>query len=525
MEKLSYNTKSMDTVKQTTDFLLITGPIRSLIYPPMALALLKGIVENKGFNCKTVDLNQMYFTQCESEDQFETDTKMFDNKVPVDFETLYISACGKWITNKVVDLVETHRPKSIGVSCFSHYNITAALLILKVLKEHYADIPVMIGGYGINSPLSFCEEFGLGLTRKESFAETMKSNGLVDTYVVGDAERVMVNWIKNKTDISDKQHKLEKLEGLPYADYTDLDYKNYEYTNGITLPVTGSKGCVRKCSFCDIPGKFGKFVQRDGKEIADEVIYLYETYGAKTIFLTDSLTNGSMKAFLVYIETLSNLKHKRGYKDLQWTGQYIMRPKHQIPHAKNYYPMLAESGAVGLSAGVESGSDRVLEHMNKKCTIDDVYTELEYFNQHKISSLLLLMCGYPTETRSDFEKTLNFLRDIQPYFSNGTVIKAEVSALWFARDPQSQWGRMGPEQGMHFDPNDPKLWFYEPNPELDIKELVFRRLTLHKTINELHIPNGIEKPEMQRLFDYLKHNKENIKKFYHNIKRPQHEQQ
>jgi hypothetical protein len=522
MNNTNYN-KTM-TDKTQTDFLLVTGPIRSLIYPPMALALLKGIIESNGLSCKTVDLNQKYFKECETEDVFEEETKIFDNKVPVKFNVVKDSPCGKWIEKKIIELVETYQPKSIGVSCFSHYNITASLLILKVLKEHYPDMPTMVGGYGINSPLSFCEDFGLGLVNRPTFAEILKENGLVDTYVIGDAENVMVDWIRTRTDVSDKVFKLDKLEGLPYADYTDLDYENYEYTNGLTLPVTGSKGCVRKCAFCDIPGKFGKFVQRDGKEIADEVIYLYETYGAKTIFLTDSLTNGSMKAFLQFIETLSNLKHKRGYKDLQWTGQYIMRPKHQIPHAKNYYPMLAESGAVGLSAGVESGSDRVLEHMHKKCTIDDVYTELEYFNQHKISSLLLLMCGYPTETRSDFEKTLKFLRDIQPYFSNGTVIKAEVSALWFARDPQSQWGRIGPEQGMHFDPNDPKLWWYNKNPELDIKELIFRRLTLHKTINELQIPNGIEKPEMQRLFDYLKHNKENIKKFYNNIQRLQHGQ-
>lgn len=503
--------------EQQTDFMLLTGPIRSLIYPPMALALLKGIVQKSGYNCKTFDLNQMYFKTCDSEEQFEEQTKMFDNKVPVTFKDVANSQCGLWISDKITELVTRHRPKSIGVSCFSHYNITACLLILKILKEKFADIPVMIGGYGINSPLSFCREFELDLEQRDTFADTMKANSLIDTYVMGDAETVMMQWIKHKVDLSGTLHKLDRLEGLPYADYTDLDYKNYVYTNGLTLPVTGSKGCVRKCAFCDIPGKFGKFVQRDGKEIADEVIYLYETYGAKTVFLTDSLTNGSMKAFLQYIETLSNLKHKRGYKDLQWTGQYIMRPKHQIPHAKNYYPMLAESGAVGLSAGVESGSDRVLEHMNKKCTIDDVHTELDYFNQHKISSLLLLMCGYPTETREDFELTLKFLRRIQPYFSNGTVITAEVSALWFGRDPLSQWGKVGPEQGMFYDPNDPKLWWYDKNPNLDIKELVFRRLTLHHTINELQIPNGIEKPEMQRLYDYIKFNSENIKKFYDGV--------
>ena len=41
---------------------------------------------------------------------------------------------------------------------------------------------------------------------------------------------------------------------------------------------------------------------------------------------------------------------------------------------------------------------------------------------------------------------------------------------------------------------------------------------MHHTINELQIPNGIEKPEMQRLYDYIKFNSDNIKKFYDGVK-------
>ena len=46
-----------------TDFLLITGPIRDLTFPPMALAQLKSISESAGFACRTIDYNQKYFSE------------------------------------------------------------------------------------------------------------------------------------------------------------------------------------------------------------------------------------------------------------------------------------------------------------------------------------------------------------------------------------------------------------------------------------------------------------------------------
>ena len=148
-------------------------------------------------------------------------------------------------------------------------------------------------------------------------------------------------------------HKISNFDNIPPPDYSDLDIGSYQFKNNLTLPVTGSKGCVRRCTFCDIPDLFGKYVQRDGVDMANECIELYDKYGAKTLYLTDSLVNGSMKAFMDFISTLAELKAKRNIKDLQWTGQYITRPAHQIPHDRDYYPLMAASGAVGVSVGAE----------------------------------------------------------------------------------------------------------------------------------------------------------------------------
>ena len=80
---------------------------------------------------------------------------------------------------------------------------------------------------------------------------------------------------------------------------------------------------------------------------------------------------------------------------MTWVGQYITRPKQQIP--QGYYELLKQSGAEGLTIGIESGSDRVRDHMKKKFSTEDIYTELDSFQTHAISCVLLffflLSCG------------------------------------------------------------------------------------------------------------------------------------
>ena len=62
------------------DLLLVTAPVRPLSYPPMSLALLKSVVENKGFTCKTIDYNQQYYAEC-GYDQDTHHTKTFNSRL------------------------------------------------------------------------------------------------------------------------------------------------------------------------------------------------------------------------------------------------------------------------------------------------------------------------------------------------------------------------------------------------------------------------------------------------------------
>ena len=79
-------------------------------------------------------------------------------------------------------------------------------------------------------------------------------------------------------------------------DYSDYEIDQYMWDkSGPMIPITGSKGCVRNCDFCDVRFQFGKYQFRTGKDIAKEMISLSQKHGYRKFQFTDSLVNGSLK--------------------------------------------------------------------------------------------------------------------------------------------------------------------------------------------------------------------------------------
>lgn len=490
-------------------------------YPPMALALLKSILHRNGYDVALSDAGLEYWKHCGgTNEEFMRRTLPIQNTQARTFEELDKSEFGKWTREYVARILDKHKPRAVGISVFTYISNLAAYYMGRVIREMAPKgTRMMIGGFGASARLQFAET--LGAPVKDNLAQTMKEEGIIDTYILGDGEKAILEFMKNldMTD-PDHRHKIKSFDEIPAPDYSDLDIASYQFKNTLTLPVTGSKGCVRRCTFCDIPDLFGKYVQRDGEDMAKECIELYDKYGAKTLYLTDSLVNGSMKAFLKFITTLAELKAKRNIKDLQWTGQYITRPAHQIPHDRDYYPLMAASGAVGVSVGAESGSNRVLKHMDKKMTVEDLFIELDHFRKHRITMVPNVLQSYPTETREDFELTVKMLKGWQSYLADGTIEKVGSIPWWYSNDGLNRWRNVGPEQGMYHMPTktDRHIWWYSHNPELDLRERMFRRLALSRIVSDMKMPISMdENYEINRMMLWYESNKEKYDKWINGI--------
>ena len=168
--------------------------------------------------------------------------------------------------------------------------------------------------------------------------------------------------------------------------------------------------------------------------------------------------------------------------------------------------------------GCESGSDSVLEHMDKKMKTSDLFTELDHFRKHGLSMAITVLPSYPTETREDFEKTIKMISDMQPYFADGTMEKIAAIARWYTHDNLNRWDSLGPAHGWHVNKDDGNMWWYKHNPELTLQERVFRRLTISKVINELKIPCGMDETyESRRIIQWYAGAKHKYNKWLHDL--------
>jgi radical SAM superfamily enzyme YgiQ (UPF0313 family) len=200
---------------------------------------------------------------------------------------------------------------------------------------------------------------------------------------------------------------MEDIEHLPPPDYSDVVHK-HNYTRAV---ISGSRGCVRKCTFCDVMSIWPKYRWKTGKKIADDLHHVSEQTGLKKINFSDSLINGSMKHFRDLCHELAKRPKK-----INWDAQFIVRDKKTF--TQQDFDNLANSGCVGLDMGIESGSERVRDHMKKKFSNDDIEYFITNIGERNIRMKFLLICGYPTETEKDFEETLNLLRKYKKYAHN-----------------------------------------------------------------------------------------------------------
>ena len=232
--------------------------------------------------------------------------------------------------------------------------------------------------------------------------------------------------------------------------------------------ITGSRGCVRKCTFCDIHKHWKKFVFRSGQSIANEMLYQSRKYKKYKFHFTDSLINGSMKAYRDFISIMAKHNEKATNK-ISWRGQFIVRGKSSMN--ANDWELTKLSGAENLAIGVESGSESVRNHMKKQFTNKDLDEFMYFLNLHSIKSTFLIIIGYPTETWEDFLQTLTMFKRYRKYNKVIANISLGSTLGILPGTPLAEKHKNDIKMN-----NGENFWIYSKNPTLDFRERIKRRI-------------------------------------------------
>jgi len=439
-------------------------------YTPAGPALLKGSLESNGFQTKIIDFNAQLEQTLTNQQLIAASNFFMTNDMNHAATCELVFGCIDSWAQQIIAL----RPRWLGISVFSYNSQRATRLLSIRVKQLDPSIRIVIGGAGIATDFTF----GEGLMQLK----------LIDAVIRGEGEVALIELLRGNTDhpgINGRPPKqIDNLEALAYPNYDDYALQSYTNRNGlIALPITGSRGCVRHCTFCDVATQWPSYRFRSGLDIAAEIQHQVKRYGVKAFRFTDSLVNGSLKAFRDMISQLAEFRYSLpDDQKFRWDGHFIIRGPREMP--PKTFDLMAQAGANLLLIGVESGSQAVRDHMKKGFTQEDLDYCMQQFARVGIRTRFLMIVGYPTETAADFQSTLDMFTDYKKYADSGIIDEVNLG-LTLNLLPNTPLHRQQSELGIVQEANHINNWVCVHNPELDYKERLRRRIMLQEHIETL----------------------------------------
>lgn len=394
-------------MSSTVDFLFLSMPKMSVEAPSVGPALLKTILNEHNISSTIIDLNIEFFRYLNTLEEeygwyyYETDDSAFHLNKYHEFVETIVPKSEKFWKEKLQQILNL-KPKFVGLSLLSEYSHSSSIYLSKLIKEADPNIIIVWGGTGVMSKYA------------DRTIEQYGSDDWVDFYVEGDGEKAIIELINTYKTSEEKQYKIpiDNLENIPLPDYNDINWSKYITPGGQkAVYVTGSRGCVKRCDFCNVYDIWPKYIYRSGESIANEIIYCAENYGRNTFLFTDSLINGSMKHFRRLCNILKEHNtEKEPQKSIKWSSQWIVRSQHQMTY--DDYVLMKESGCEKLEIGIESFCEDVRWEMGKKFTDKDMWFCLDALKDLQIHQTLLMIVGYVTETEQHHQQTLDTVRKL-----------------------------------------------------------------------------------------------------------------
>lgn len=369
--------------------LLINPPIREWAKPncfPLGLGYITAVLEQEGHEVEVIDINAYRWTQAEVEERIKK--AKFDAVGIGAIVTVY-----KYVKWLISTLKKYHPQKKVIVG-----GSVAASVPKTLLERTAADIAVMGEG----------EE-----TARELFRALEKE---------GDLAAVRGIWFKDEKggiQVTPPRPTIKDLDTLPLPAWDlfpmDIYLRNpvgapnrNKWVNGkavdnvLSMNLFATRGCPYKCIYCyhDFMGQ--GYRNRSPQAVFDEMKRLYERYGVKYFHFVDDefvMKKGFINEFCRLVRE-TNLGFTWGC-----SGRANLMTEEMIA-------TMANSGCVLIGYGIESGSQKMLDIMKKRVTVEQAKQAVRLTQKYIGWADCSFMIGIPGETRETIQETIDFCKEL-----------------------------------------------------------------------------------------------------------------
>ncbi|HEU5291856.1 MAG TPA: radical SAM protein [Cyclobacteriaceae bacterium] len=203
---------------------------------------------------------------------------------------------------------------------------------------------------------------------------------------------------------------LRDLNNLPRPAWDLVDMESYrsiwlKYHGYFSLNIATTRGCPFKCNWCAKPIYGNRYHSRSPEHVVNEIEYLLKTFQPDHFWMCDDIFG--LKPG--WIQEFNKLVKQRNLK-----FAYKIQSRVDLLLEENTIEALAESGAQTVWVGAESGSQKILDAMDKGTTVDQIAQATRLLRQHGLKVGHFLQFGYVNETKEDIHATLNMVLDLVP---------------------------------------------------------------------------------------------------------------
>ncbi len=383
-----------------------------------------------------------------------------------------------------LDFITQKDPKIICIYTNLMTKIEVIKLI-KILKTDLFNFPkIVLGGpdvtYNIENYLNVGADFLVIGEGEETTFELYNAIMNGKSFYEVDGIAFLENNLVIKTNA---RTKFKELDELPLPDREAINMYNYLETwkknhGESSMTISTQRGCPYTCKWCSTAVYGQSYRRRPPHQVAAEMKLLKEKYNPDAIWFVDDVFTISHKWLTAFHEEVVKQRAQIRFECItraERLNDEILR-------------LLKEAGCFRIWIGAESGSQEIIDAMDRRVDVNHVKKIIQDTNAMGIETGTFIMLGYPGETKKNIDETIQYLKEAKPthytitiaYPIKGTSLYNEIEDKITER------------------PN----WESSTDREIDFKRTYSRKYynyAVSKVINEVEFDREISKTSLKAI--------------------------
>lgn len=309
---------------------------------------------------------------------------------------------------RVVSELARLKPNAVGVSCLTDFFANAARIV--AAAKELGAVTILGGPHPTIAP-----------------AESLGAMPELDYAVMGEAERTLpalLAAVENHGDVraipglalregegvtlTGAAEIIEDLDSIPVPDRDLLDVMG-QYLRARAVNMHSSRGCPFKCSFCQptLTRLFGRKMRFQSPErVAEEIGTYHRRYNIREFFFHDD-------TFTVKKSWLAGLVDTLGHADLIRGFRYVVNSRVDT-FDRDKARLLKEMGVYYVLFGIESGSQEILDALNKGTTVEQAREAFQICREFGFRTHAYVLLGSPNESKDSLRATEDLVAELNP---------------------------------------------------------------------------------------------------------------